>query len=127
MYFGVFIVIKGYRNSSEKAVSYFIINMGGIIVVDESTAGQTKRTKKLTLPQGEVDFELVGITVPDSRATYYVCFSNNVDVVSGITSAKVDFEPGSQFFTKLRLNVKPESASNPVNCRYFDPTTSQAI
>jgi len=32
MYFGVFIVIKGYRNSTEKAVSYFIINMGGIIV-----------------------------------------------------------------------------------------------
>jgi hypothetical protein len=30
MYFGFFIVIKGYRNSSEKAVNYFIIKMGGI-------------------------------------------------------------------------------------------------
>jgi hypothetical protein len=32
MYFGFFIVIKGYRNSSEKAVNYFIIKMGGIAV-----------------------------------------------------------------------------------------------
>jgi hypothetical protein len=30
--FGFFIVIKGYRNSSEKAVNYFIIKMGGIAV-----------------------------------------------------------------------------------------------
>lgn len=39
----------------------------------------------------------------------------------------MDFEPGSQFSTKLRLNVKAESASNPVNCKYFDPTTNQII
>jgi hypothetical protein len=32
MYFCFCIVIKGYRNSSEKAVSYFIIKMGGIVV-----------------------------------------------------------------------------------------------
>jgi hypothetical protein len=25
------------------------------------------------------------------------------------------------------VGIKSESASNPVNCRYFDPTTSQAI
>tara|TARA_R110001592_G_scaffold167040_2_gene402347 strand:+ start:142 stop:369 length:228 start_codon:yes stop_codon:yes gene_type:complete len=31
MYFCFCIVIKGYRNSSEKAVSYFIIKMGGIV------------------------------------------------------------------------------------------------
>ena len=97
------------------------------VTVDQSAAGQSKRTKTLTLQPGEVDFELVGITVPDSRATYYVCFSNNVDVISGITSAKVDFEPGSQFSTRLRLNVKSESASTPINCKYFDPTTSQPI
>ena len=25
------------------------------------------------------------------------------------------------------VGIKSESASNPVNCRYFDPTTSQTI
>ena len=33
MCFRIFIVTKGYRNSSEKAVSYFIIKLGGIIVL----------------------------------------------------------------------------------------------
>jgi len=36
MYLGFFIVTKGYRNSGGKAVSYFIIKMGGLVVLCSS-------------------------------------------------------------------------------------------
>ena len=42
MYFGFCIVIKGYRNSSEKAVGYFIIKMGGIVVFLELSYVRSK-------------------------------------------------------------------------------------
>ncbi|MCT7944675.1 hypothetical protein [Shewanella septentrionalis] len=77
------------------------------------------------MTSNEVNLEFKGITVPDSRATYYVCFSNNVKVLSGQTSAKVDFNPGEQFSTILTMKVDSAEPSSPVDCNYFDPITNK--
>ncbi|KVX01509.1 hypothetical protein AWJ07_17375 [Shewanella frigidimarina] len=86
--------------------------------IDESLAGERERTKKLTIQPGEKRVKLIGITVPDQRATYFICFSNNVDVLSGITSQKVDFPEGEQFEVELVIKVNSDSVSAPVNCNY---------
>lgn len=89
-------------------------------IIDETTPGQRKKTNTLTTELGEHDITITGITVPDQRATYYICFSNNVDVISGQTNGKIDFAVGTQFSKNLKIKVNNTPTSNPVGCKFFD-------
>lgn len=89
-------------------------------IIDETTPGQRKKTNTVTTEQGEHDITITGITVPDQRATYYICFSNNVEVVSGQTNGKIDFAVGTQFSKNLKIKVNNTPTSNPVGCKFFD-------
>jgi len=93
-------------------------------VINESIPGERKHTIKMPISIGEKTLSLKGITVPDSLATYYICFSNNVAVLSGTTSGRVTFAEGDQFQRNFKIKVKPLAVSNPVNCNYIDTNTN---
>ena len=97
----------------------FQVSLDGEII-DETTPGQRKKTNTVTTELGEHDIIIKGITVPDQRATYYICFSNNVDIISGEQDGKVDFPVGTQFSQNLKIKVNNTPTSNPVGCKFFD-------
>ena len=84
--------------------------------VTTSSPGQRRLDGTLTIPAGEKQVKLVGVTVPDSRATFYLCFSNNVQIVSGSTSSKVDFDEGTQFVQNLTIKIDSSAPSEPIHC-----------
>ncbi len=90
-------------------------------LIDQTTEGQAKLTKTITKEPGEYNMSIAGITVPDNRATFYVCFSSNVKVLSGETSRKVDIVDGEQFKQNLKIKVSGGAVSQPVNCQYANP------
>ncbi|MGO2169019.1 MAG: IPT/TIG domain-containing protein [Pseudoalteromonas sp.] len=92
-------------------------------LIDQTVAGQRQLTKLLSTEPGEKSVELTGITVPDNRATYFICFSSNVEVLSGDLHSKVDFADGEQFKAEFNINVMSAPVSEPVGCKFADTSS----
>ncbi|MEC8328404.1 MAG: IPT/TIG domain-containing protein [Pseudomonadota bacterium] len=103
-------------NKKDDSFQLFI----GDTLVDQTTEGQNKLTKTISLTPGDYSIKLSGITIPDNRATYYVCFSSNVEVLTGSTSRKVDIPDGYQFNQIINIRVNNSAVSQPVGCKFKD-------
>lgn len=104
----------------------FQVVLDGRVVSESDTSRRNHRVTVPTEP-GQRELSLIGITVPDNRATYYICLSSNVEVVRGEPSASVDFDEGDQFSTHLLIHVKAEPNQGVLNCEFFDSNTGQSI
>lgn len=104
----------------------FDLSIDGKTIVT-SNEGERRRDISRAVGAGKHQIKLIGNVVPDNRATYYICFSNNVDIMSGTASAAIDFPENTQFSETLTINVKPGVASSPVNCSFVNRATGKVI
>ncbi len=71
-----------FGDNGNLADDIFTIKFAGRDLIMDS-AGQRQLDLFRQLIPGEYDVKLTADTVPDARGTYYVCFSDNVEVLSG--------------------------------------------
>ena len=88
--------------------------------VDKTAVGQLNRVFKLNLGLGSHDITIKGLYAPDKLATFYSCFSDNVEIISGATEGRITTTETQNasgiFVNRIRINIKSGDGTSINNC-----------
>jgi hypothetical protein len=90
------------------------------IEVDKTAVGQRDKVFSYNLAVGQYSLEIKGLVAPDKIATYSVCLSDNVVIVSGDSNGRVETDeqanPSGIFSNPLVIKVNSGDGQNITSC-----------
>jgi hypothetical protein len=99
--------------------------------INKTAVGQRSKIFNHALAVGQYTLEFKGLVAPDKLATYYVCLSDNVEIISGDSSGRVDTteedNPSGIFTSSLVIKVKDGNGENMASCNNATPSAISSI
>ncbi|MGO2479087.1 MAG: hypothetical protein ACTH7Q_12160, partial [Pseudoalteromonas sp.] len=102
----------------------FSVSVAGDSGISLDTVGQRAKQLSKLLSPGKYNIALTANEIPDERGTFYICFSDNIDIISGPSQSSKDQLTAVDQVLSWEVNVNEGEGKTISTCDYSTNTNN---